>query len=68
MPNKQNSSNYANEKCDTCGLNNHDTNNCLKKRNNNNIKCQVCGVPGHSAPNCIELNENKKTLLNMQSR
>ncbi|KAF0706763.1 putative serine/threonine-protein kinase clkA [Aphis craccivora] len=37
MSEKQNSNNFshANKKCDICGLNNHNTNNCFKKPNHN---------------------------------
>lgn len=57
---KQNNINHTNKKCDICGLNNHNTNNCFKKPNYGYIKCQLCNTPGHTAINCKKTNENKK--------
>ena len=59
---------YPNKKCDLCGLNNHNTNNCFKKRTHNNIKCQICDIIGHTASNCKKNKWKQKTLSNMQSK
>lgn len=71
MPEKQTSNNFdrTDKKCDICGLNNHNTNNCFKKLNYNYIKCQLCDIPGHTAINCKKTNENKKqcTICNLKS-
>lgn len=71
IPEKQKSNNFnnSNKKCDICGLNNHNTNNCFRKQNYNYIKCQLCDTLGHTAINCNKTNENTKkcTICNLKS-